>query len=242
MNAIILAAGKGTRLGNITRNYPKAIVKVMDKELIRYVVDMVLYVNASKIVVVGGSGFNHLKSFISSYAPEVILTRNLDYEKGNLYSLKCALPYVNDSFLLFNVDHVFSRDLLDVVISVYNNSNEITLFCDNLKTIEDDQMKVSAEGNRLCKISKTLETYDTGYCGLIYCPKAMIDNFIRATNEISKKKGADAVTEDILNHLISKNQFISIVDIDGYQWFEVDTLEDLYKAELLVSDFPDKWV
>lgn len=241
MNAIILAAGMGTRLGKVDKIYPKALVKVGGKELIKYIIDMAYYINVSKIFIVGGCGFNYLKSFIDSYAPEAILIENFDYKKGNLYSLKCALPCINDGSLIFNVDHVFSKDLLNKVEKACNNSNEITVFCDNLKPVEDDQMKISIKENRLSKISKTLKTYDTGYIGLLYCPKAMVDNFKSAVNEVGSKKGGDAVTEDIINYLAPRDKFIKVVDVGGYKWFEVDTPEDLSRAEILLSEFPEKW-
>jgi L-glutamine-phosphate cytidylyltransferase len=241
MNVIILAAGMGTRLGSITRDIPKALIAVMGKELVRYIVGMALYVNVSKIIVVGGCGFNNLKAFLEANVPEAIVTENPDYKKGNIYSLKCALPFINEDFLIFNVDHVFSKDLLNIIIRTCDASKEITVFCDNIKHIEEDQMKVSANGNRLQKISKKMKSYDTGYIGLVYCPKVMTSSFIKATNAVMNKNNEDAMTEDILNYLVSEDKFIKVADVGGYKWFEVDTLEDLSQAEELVSGFPEKW-
>ena len=232
----------GARLGSITRNLPKAIIEVNGKELIQYTIDMAHYINVSRILVVGGYGFKFLKSFLLSNAPEAIVTENPDYKKGNVYSLKCALPHADDGFLLFNVDHVFSKDLLDVIMRTCGASKEITLFCDNIKPVEDDQMKVSIKENRLQKISKGMEIFDTGYIGLVYCPKAMLGSFIKATDEVLQISGVGAVTEDIINYLANNDNFIRIANVSGYEWFEVDTREDLHKAEVLVSGSPNKWI
>ena len=241
MNAIILAAGMGTRLGSITRNIPKALVEVMGKELVRYIVGMALYVNVSKIIVVGGCGFNTLKAFLETNVPEAIVTENPDYRKGNIYSLKCALPFTNEDFLIFNVDHVFSKDLLNIIIRACDTSKEITVFCDNIKPIEEDQMKVRKEKNQLQRISKKMETYDTGYIGLVYCPKVMTSSFIKATDAAIDQNGENAMTEDILNYLVSEDKFIKVVDVSCHEWLEVDTPEDFFQAEELVSGFPGKW-
>ena len=241
MNAIILAAGIGTRLGSITRNLPKALIEVMGKELIMHVVGMAHYINVSKIVVVGGCGFNNLKAFLEMNAPEAILTENPDYKKGNIYSLKYALPYIDDDFLVFNVDHVFSKDLLDVIMRTCDASNKITLFCDNAKPIEEDQMKIRKKEDKLQEISKKMKSYDTGYIGLVYCPKVMTSSFIKATNAVINKNDEGAMTEDILNCLVNEDKFIKVADVSSYEWFEVDTPEDLSQAEELVSGSPGKW-
>jgi|TARA_B100001964_G_C14229684_1_gene599392 choline kinase len=244
MNAIILAAGIGTRIRSMTNCYPKAMLRVMDKELIRYVVDMAIYVNVNRIVVVGGSGYGYLGSLIHSLysTDKVIMINNIDYKKGNICSVKCALPYIKDEFLLFNVDHVFSKELLETVMNRGIDLKEVTIFSDRIKDIEDDQMKILLSGTSLRNISKTLKRYDTGYIGLVYCPKSRLDGFIAAVDEVFEEMGNSGVTEDILNHLVDKGSTVLNEDISGYRWFEVDTPEDLIKAEALIADYPGCWI
>jgi choline kinase len=102
-------------------------------------------------------------------------------------------------------------------------------------------MNFSTNGNRLQKIAKKIKSYDTGYIGLVYCPKVMLDSLIKATNAVINKNDEDAVTEDILNYLVSEDKFIKVADVSGHEWFEVDTPEDLSQAEELVSGSPGKW-
>ena len=86
-----------------------------------------------------------------------------------------------------------------------------------------------------------MKSYDTGYIGLVYCPKVMTSSFIKATNAVINKNDEGAMTEDILNCLVNEDKFIKVADVSSYEWFEVDTPEDLSQAEELVSGSPGKW-
>ncbi len=203
---------------------------------------MAQYICALKIVIVGGFEFDHLKTYVNSFCPDAEIVQNINYRMGNLYSLQCALPFIDDEFLLFNVDHVFSRKLIETVYLKSFTKNEIIIFCDHLKEIQDDQMKVRIEENKLSKIAKNLSNYHTGYIGLTYCPNNMLESYIQACSYMAKKNRESIVVESVLNHLVSQKKRIQIVDVSGFDWFEVDTPEDVKQAEHLVTAFPDIWV
>jgi len=103
-------------------------------------------------------------------------------------------------------------------------------------------MKVRIKKNRLCSISKKLADFHTGYIGLTYCPKSMTDEYINSSKEVAKKKGGKAIAEDILNHLVKKGININVADVSGFDWFEIDTPNDLYQAERMFTEFPEKWL
>jgi len=93
MIGVILAAGKGTRLG---LDIPKAMVEVAGKPLISYVIDGMRKAEVSKIIVV----VKHQEEIIRDYlSPEIQCVRQgADY--GTAAALRAAMPYVTESMVL----------------------------------------------------------------------------------------------------------------------------------------------
>ena len=65
MQAIILAAGKGTRLKNLTKNIPKALINVSGKTLLEYCLDFLNKNQVKRIVIVVGYKSNLIEEFIN---------------------------------------------------------------------------------------------------------------------------------------------------------------------------------
>ena len=243
MKAIILAAGMGRRLGNITKNKPKALVRLKKRELISYIIDMANFINISEVIVVGGSGFKQIKDYLDTHYPNIKLIENPSYQIANLYSLKGALPFVNDDFLLFNVDHIFSKKLLLLIKDICDDAKEFTVFCDNKKTILKDQMKVKLEKNYLKRISKSLINYDTGYIGIAFFPKMILRIVNSEVDKQIEIKGSHAVVEDIFNSIsINDNKLVFAKNVSNHYWFEVDTVKDIESANLLLGKYSYNWV
>lgn len=244
MNAIILAAGMGTRLKDLTTDKPKALVKIADKTLIEYVIDLAMFADCEKTIVVTGSGHDLVRSFVErKYGIDnIVIVENKNYKKGNLYSLQAALPFVSQGFFLFNVDHVFSKQFIQEALNLSRLTEIFTIFCDNQKKIVPDQMKVLEEKGRLQIISKKITNYNTGYTGLDYCPDQARENFLSAVHEASRNFGGGAVKEDAINCLVQAKRTVHVADVSGFDWFEVDTQEDLALAEKLICQTQSCWI
>ena len=62
--AIILAAGRGKRLGDITKDLPKPLLEINNKTLISYAIDFVKNIGIQDIVVVAGYHFEQMEKKI----------------------------------------------------------------------------------------------------------------------------------------------------------------------------------
>lgn len=239
---IILAAGMGTRLGSLTSTNPKALVKVADKTLIEYAVDAARFIEAEKIIIVGGSGYDQLKRYLlekKEYeSSQIIVVENQDYRKGNLYSLRCTCPFIEREFFLTNVDHVFSKGMLREIRQRSRWLDSLRLFTDSKKKILLDQMKILAHDGQVEKISKTLSEYNYGYTGADFCPQNDIEHFKQVIFETYEEQ---ASKETAFNRLIENKRKVFVEDINGHNWFEVDTPDDLNEAEKLVFQKPEEW-
>ena len=96
MQALILAAGMGKRLGDYTRENTKCMVKVNGQTLIDRVLLQLSKLNISRVVIVIGYEGNKLKDYLNSnnYGIKIEFIENVIYDKtNNIYSL--ALPKNN---------------------------------------------------------------------------------------------------------------------------------------------------
>src|SRR5262245_54748765 len=109
MQAVLLAAGLGSRLGALTRDLPKALIPVGGQPLLAYAVSFAQAAGARKVVVVGGFGFELVAAEVERRALPVTLVENRAFRDGNLVSLLAARPEVEpgDDLVIMNIDHIY---------------------------------------------------------------------------------------------------------------------------------------
>ena len=97
MQSIILAAGMGSRLGSLTADNTKCMVKVNDVTLIERLLHQLEDLNLSKIVIVIGYKGKKLQEYIKTLGikTEIVFVDNPVYDKtNNIYSLYLARDYL----------------------------------------------------------------------------------------------------------------------------------------------------
>ena len=200
LTGVLLAAGMGLRLGDITKENPKALVEVAGEPLCFYALRFLENCGVDKIIVVGGFGLEKLKETIGKFQNKVPITilENQNYQKGNLLSLMSALPKLFNSFLMVNTDHIYSRDIADVV---KNNLQNITAFVDYDRQLGDDDMKVKLVDGQVREMSKKLTDFDCGYVGMTYVGQEKLPAYLRAVQEVYKNNPDTAVVENVLVEL-----------------------------------------
>jgi len=229
LTGVLLAAGMGTRLKDLTANKPKALVEVAGRPLFAYAVDFLRAAGAGRIVVVVGSHAAAVRAAVSSYAPDAFIVENARYRDGNLYSVAAALPEVSGSFLLCNVDHIYAPPIPELVSRQCGAG--VVAFCDQDRALGADDMKVWSEEGRIRQISKALPLWNRGYVGLTYCGEAAFPAYCRVVEEVFARQGDAAVAENVVAHLADTGVEVSVGDISGVGWHEVDTPEERQRAE-----------
>jgi len=232
MKAIVLAAGTGSRLGEITKTRTKGMVPVKGKRLIDYLLDFFERDFFDEIIVVGGFYYEDLKDHISALNyKNVRVIENKDFLKGNIFTLLTALKeFKDDSFLITNVDHIYPRVMFK---KMKESMSGITAMCDFDRKLGSDDMKVKLnEDSTIEKISKQLDVFDCGYIGMTYVDKTRDKFYRESVAKTVASIGEKAVVENVLQ-LIAENKADApkICDLSGFGWYEVDTEEDLLNAE-----------
>lgn len=116
MKAVVLAAGKGTRLQPLTDDTPKGLVEVADQPILTHCFEQLAELGASEFVVVVG----YLKEQIISYYGDefegvpITYTHQRD-QSGLAHALLTAEEHIDDDFMLMLGDNIFRANLPDVV-------------------------------------------------------------------------------------------------------------------------------
>ena len=98
-NAIILAAGFGSRFVPLTYDKPKGLLEVHGKPMLEHQIEQLVEAGITEIVIVVGYMKEAFEYLVDAYGVELVV--NPDYAtKNNLASLHCAAPYLKNSYVL----------------------------------------------------------------------------------------------------------------------------------------------
>jgi len=249
MQAVILAAGMGKRLGELTRHSTKCMVKVNDKRLIEHTLDALLAAGVGRIVLVVGHGSEELKSLLGSRYRTISIEYILNpiYAKSNnIYSLFLAREAMErDDSILLESDIIFEQAVLDDCLKHPSPNVAVVAkfqsWMDGTVTMLDEENFIS------CFLSKK----EIDWTDLDQYYKTV--NIYKLSREFSAKtffpfldvyistKGLNEYYEEVLKVLtfIDKGT-MKALDISDKLWYEIDDLQDLDIAAALFSKSPDK--
>jgi choline kinase len=242
MQAVVLAAGTGSRLKELTRELPKALIPVGGRPLLTYALGFAQAVGCEQIVVVTGAFREKVEQLLARVKglPGLAWVHNPDYLKGNLYSLGAARQKLGGGFLMLNTDHVYHRDL---AARVRAQCRALTAFCDQDRQLGADDMKVELDARgRLAAIAKTLTAFQRGYVGMTFCPEDRRREYWEAFDRVAAEIGDKAVVEQVLARLAAQGMAAEIGDISGPGWLEIDTPDERQRAELAILAHPQSYL
>ncbi len=227
---VLLAAGMGTRLGELGGGLPKALFDAGGVKLLDRAVEFAERLGADQRIVVGGFRFDLVSAHLASRArPNLQLIENTKYTLGNLWTLETALPLVTGAFHLMNIDHVYPSAVAQRIAE--QPGELITAFVDFDRPLGDDDMKVGLSPTRtIARISKKLPTWDCGYVGMTFVPAHKLARYRAGVAAVRADIGDAANVEAVLQRLADDGEPVAIGDISGIGWHELDTPEDVAKA------------
>ena len=114
--AVILVAGKGTRMRPLTSKLPKPLLQIGGQRILEHTIDQLQGIVDEVILVVGYRGKLIQKSFRDNYKGIKITYAWQKEQLGTGDAAKKALPYLKGSFLLlYGDDMYYRRDILEVI-------------------------------------------------------------------------------------------------------------------------------
>ncbi|MBI2995844.1 MAG: phosphocholine cytidylyltransferase family protein [Candidatus Melainabacteria bacterium] len=241
--AIILAAGAGQRLGELTSDIPKCLLKADSKNcLIDFSLESLKEINIKEIIFVTGHKEERLKEHINKKWSDQFIFRFIFNEKfkeyNNIYSAYLARNIWDDETILLNSDIIFHQDILkNLALSSQLSALSSFLIIDNKKELISEDMKVKIDSSsKIIEINKNLDiaTSYGEYIGITYLRGIERVKFLESVELNIKNNNFDLYYEDALAQVLNEVS-ISPCSTEGNIWTEVDTLEDFEMAKNISS-------
>lgn len=235
MQAVILAAGKGSRLGEITKNLPKSFLEIEGRKIIEYNINMLNKYGVTEIIIVTGYKSEKFEALFKD-RNGIKIIYNPFYEISNvLTSFWTAQENLNDDFIYMHADTLCDTYIFEKLLK---KNGDIVLPVD-FGVCDEEAMKVSLVDDRIKYINKTmkLENSDGEFIGIAKVSKKCLNCLKKVTIEIMKEKNFSAFFEVALQKIIDDDLCkIETVSTDNAFWCEIDFLEDLQRAKKEISN------
>lgn len=251
MKAIILAAGRGTRLGKYTDSIPKGLLKLSGKTLLELQIECYRNAGITDISIVKG-----YRGELINYSG-VKYYWNRDFASTNMVvSLMKASQEFTDDIIVSYADIVFELPTLRQIIKA---KNDITILVDNAwekywymryGTLDCDleSLKIDNEGN-ISEIGKTIINKDemnARYIGILKFSKERLNDILNIAVEASNshstipwkysgKPYSEAYMTDLLQALVDKGIKVKAESVSN-GWLEFDSARDYEKALFWISN------
>ena len=249
MQAIILAAGMGKRLGELTKDNTKCMVKVNGKTLIDRTLMQLSKLNLTKVIIVIGYEGEKLKQYIGNEYKGLTIEyiNNPIYDKtNNIYSLSLAKKQLQeDDTLLIESDLIFDDSLFGMVI---DNANPNLVLVAKYEPWMDGTMVCLDEDNNIinfvskknfkfCAINsyyKTVNIYK-------FSKEFSSTHYVPFLEAYCKALGNNEYYEQVLGVITMLEKFeLKALPLSGQKWYEIDDIQDLDIAETLFAEDDNK--
>lgn len=240
MHAIILSAGRGSRLLPLTTDLPKCLLPIGLTTVLGMQLDTLFKHGITSATVVTGFNAKLVEDEIASRmtGPKVKTLFNPFYQVAdNLASCWMARKSMKEDFLLINGDTLFSPEVLAKVLNAPTSPIAVTI--DQKDQYDGDDMKVTLDGPRLTAIGKTLLPQQTHgeSIGMLRFMGVGTNTF---RNELKRLMRTGAGTKNwflsAIDGLAKSGVEITTTNIKGESWAELDTPEDYEICRSLFGD------
>lgn len=247
MQAIILAAGMGKRLGELTKGNTKCMIEVGGETLISRLLRQLDRQHLSRIVMVIGYKAQELRDYLATLptATPIEFVENTIYDKtNNIYSLYMAKDYLRtEDTLLFESDIIMEDAVIDKLVS---NPYPNLALVDKFESWMDGTVVTIDEENRILRFIpnsqfryeeipqyyKTVNVYKFSreFSANMYVP--FLEAYCTAL-------GRNEYYEQVLRVInMVDNSGMRALPLSGEQWYEIDDIQDLDIAESIFTDQP----
>lgn len=238
MDALIIAAGYGSRLRDLSDSKP--LTPILGKPLIELGVRQAARAGAGKVVVVTGHEADRVEAFLAelSRSSGIMIepARVDDWSTPNGYSVMAGASRIPGDYLLMMADHIFEASILQQLAGQGSVSRGVTLAIDRRVTSElidpDDATWVAyGDDGLISAIGKAISPYDAADCGAFLATPELAEAIAEAIQE-----GASGSLSDGMQRLADAGR-AAIMDVGEGWWLDVDEPRFHDMAEQLAPQY-----
>lgn len=245
MQAIILAAGMGRRLGELTKNNTKCMLEVNGVRLIdRYLRQLSKYSLDRIVIVVGYEGQKLIDYIHANYSDiNIEFVNNPIYDKtNNIYSLALAKDYLcADDTILMESDLIVEDGIIDKLLN--HTDKDLALVAKYEQWMDGTMVRIDDNRRILQFIPKAGFRYEEAddYYKTVNIYKFSREfsskQYIPFLEAYCKVMGNNEYYEQVLSVLtLLQNTTLRALPIGNEKWYEIDDVQDLDIASTLFSE------
>jgi glucose-1-phosphate thymidylyltransferase len=231
MDAVVLAAGRGTRLEPLTDDKPKALVEVDGRPILEDVFDNLIEVGASEfVVVVGYLKEKIIERFGDEYRGVPITYAHQREPLGLAHAVLQAEPHVDDDFMLMLGDNIFRANLADVVNRQQESRADAAFLTEQVPMEEASRYGV-CDTNAYGEVVEVMEKPDDPPTNLVMTGFYTFSPAIfHACHLVQPSDRGEYELPDAIDLLIKSGRTIDTVRMNGWR-VDVGYPEDRDRAE-----------
>ena len=240
MKAIILAAGRGSRLRPLTDSLPKCLLPIGNGTILEAQLRNLEIAGIGEAVLVCGYRIERVRQAVGSYRGEVaihLISNPFHSVADNLVSLWAARSHMDGDFLLINGDNVFSPAALPLLA---HSDSPCCLMVRRRETYDEEDMKVVICDDGVVRIGKDLNARETTAesVGIMQFKGRGVDWIRGILEECVMADGAmQSLFPSAIQGIIDKGRHVSYLDIGLLPCADVDTAADLDRVRSQIDRY-----
>jgi len=231
--AVILAAGDGDRMGDLTRNHPKVLLPANQGEpLITSPIRALAAIGISDIAIVVGYLANEVRFNLGDgyqYGVKLHYIENPDYHSGTAISVWRTKVWAGGRpVILCMGDHLIETSIIKCLLGSKVISDTLCIdfrLTPHYKIDEATKVALSEDGE-IRDIGKELRRWDALDTGVFL----LTETFFNAVDELTQLRGTDIEMSDVIRFMVGQGHRFNTCDVSGCFWMDIDTEEDLRLA------------
>lgn len=235
MKAIILAAGVGKRLWEVTQHRPKCLIEIGGRSLLHRYLESLAAIGVRRVDIVVGYKQEMIREAVAADSCGVGVTFlvNEEFHRGSISSLWIARSAFDDDTIVMDADVLFHRDILRRLVS---SACENALLMDETVSQTGEECMVVVAGGRVIALTKKMPDHfdyageGVGFLRVKYADTPRLVSSLRGYIEENmwQMEYEDALLEYFRDVRVGHEK------IGGLPWTEIDFINDIKKAELEV--------
>jgi len=230
MKALILAAGRGTRIRSAHGERPKCLISFEGEAILDYQINGLFAAGIREIgIVVGYESHQivrHVQARHRRNLHRITFLDNPAFETtNNIYSLWIAREWLaGNGFMCLNADVLCDPDIL---IPAVNATAPISVIVD--PEWRDETMKVIIRNGRVMKMNKaiSLAEFSGTYIGITTFSRSVQLRFFRVLDSLISAGRVNDFFNAAVQQLADKGTHVGFTSTDGLSWAEIDDPADL---------------
>ena len=236
MQAVVLAAGEGTRLRPLTEDKPKGMVEVAGKPILTHCFEQLADLGATELyVVVGYRKEAIIEHYGDEFAGIPITYAHQREQKGLAHALLTVEEHIDDDFMLMLGDNVFQANLQDVLNRQQEERADAAFLVEEVSWEEASRYGV-CDTNKYGEIVEVVEKPEDPPSNLVMTGfYTFTPAIFHAAHLVQPSNRGEYEISDAVDLLLDSGRTIDAIRMDGWR-VDVGYPEDRDRAEQLLSD------